>query len=105
MALVSFYIIILALIGAYHSGMFSRVRAPDLDLSRATGRGLADTQCVEVLELMDGAGAIADRSRPPRVIVVQKLWSQLPEAAQQVVVECIQRSWPADAAPAQVEAR
>jgi hypothetical protein len=99
------YAVLLSLIAGYQSGLFSRTELPNLDVAEAAVSGMTDAQCAEILSLLDRAGAIIDRRRPPHLVVAQDRWSQLPEAGQEAVVDCVQRSWPRGAAAAQIEAR
>lgn len=99
------YAALLSATGVYQAGTFQRVAVANLDTPEMTSPQVTDAQCAEVLGLLDRAGAIIDRSRPPRLVVVEDRWSQLPAEGQQAVVDCVQRAWPRDSAPAQVETR
>lgn len=99
------YALLLSLTAGYQSGLFSRADLPDLNVAEVSGPSVTDAQCAEILSLLDRSGAITERSRPPRLVVVQNLWNQLPQAGQEAVVDCVQRSWPRNAGPAQLEAR
>lgn len=99
------YALLLSLTAGYQSGLFSRTDLPDLDVADASGPIVTDAQCAEILSLLDRSGAIIERNRPPRLVVVQNLWNQLPQAGQEAVVDCAQRSWPRNSGAAQLEAR
>jgi hypothetical protein len=99
------YAVLLAGLVTYQSGTFAQAEVPDLAIADGAPTAIADPQCAEILELLDGAGAIIDRSNPPRLVVAQEGWSQLPEVVQGAVLECVERSWPSGAGEAQVEAR
>jgi hypothetical protein len=94
MPVAAFYAVLLSITAGYQSGLFSRPVLPDLNVPEIATSTLTDAQCAEVLTLLDRAGAVIDRSRPPLLVVAQDRGSQLPEAGQQAVTECVQRSWP-----------
>lgn len=98
------YSVLLALTTGYHSGMFTRTILPG-DLSTAVAQVVPNAQCAEVLSLLDRAGAIMERNRPPRLVVAAAAWSQLPEEGQRVIVDCVERSWPSGTGPAQLDVR
>lgn len=99
------YLVLISLVAGYQSGLFSRVELPDLNVAGVADLRATDAQCAELLSLLDSGGAIVDRSRPPHLVVAEDRWGQLPRDAQEVVVECVRRSWPRDTGEAQVEVR
>lgn len=99
------YLVLTSLVAGYQSGLFSQAELPDLNVAGVADLRATNAQCAEVLSLLDRGGAIIDRSRPPHLVVAQDRWGQLPRDAQEVVVECVQRSWPRGAGEPQVEAR
>jgi hypothetical protein len=98
------YAVLLALTTGYHAGLLERAALPE-NLDEAASPLVSSAQCLEMLSLLDGSGAIIERNRPPRLVVDSAIWSQFPPEAQQVVVDCIERSWPRGSGPAQLEVR
>lgn len=101
----AFYGVLISLVAGYQSGLFSRTELPDLKARDIASPALTGAQCAEILSLLDRAGAILDRTRPPRLVVAQDRWTQLPQTGQQAVKECVEGSWPEGSGEAQVEVR
>lgn len=99
------YSALLSLVLGYQSGLFSQTDVPVVKDADILSSRLSSAQCAEILSLLDRAGAIIDRTRPPSLVVAKDAWSQLPEAAREPVMECVQRNWPKGAGPAEVEER
>jgi hypothetical protein len=92
-------------IGAYQLGFSQRIPIPAVDATRLSRTSLSPSQCTELLTLLDQGGVFVDRRNPPRLVVAQLQWAQLPEEARGAVVDCVQQSWPRGAGTPQVEAR
>jgi hypothetical protein len=104
-AVAATYGIAIALLVAYHSGLFSTYEFPAPIVQEIAKPDVTDPQCDKLFSLLDQAHVIIDRTRPPHLVVVQKTWSEFPEVVHQAVVECVQRSWPSDSEPVEVEQR
>jgi hypothetical protein len=96
------YAILLSTLTGYHVGLFAAPSVPDLDMSEVAGP-LADARCAELIELVERHQVIVDRSEPPHLVVAGPAWSTLPVEAQTAITDCVQRSWPEGADPAQIE--
>ncbi len=78
----------------YQTGLFARGDFSDLRAAELAGPVVPTARCVEIITLLERAGVILDRGSPPRLLVSQAAWAQVPEEAQTVVVDCVQRTWP-----------
>ena len=103
--LVAVYSVLLLGIGAYHLGFTQRIPIPQVDSASLSRGALSQAQCAEILSLLDQSGVFVDRRNPPRLVVAQPQWEQLPEEVRGAVIECVQQSWPRGAGTAQVETR
>ncbi|HMG46777.1 MAG TPA: hypothetical protein VK614_04895 [Allosphingosinicella sp.] len=92
-------------IAAHQSGIFAQPALPSLTDVSAADVTMSEARCTELLTLLDNGGVILDRRAPPRLAVAQDGWEQLPAEAREAIVACVQRAWPRNSAPAQVEIR
>jgi hypothetical protein len=101
----SLYVVFIGAIGLHQSGLFAQPALPSLDDVPIGGAEMSTAQCAQLLAVLDEGGVIVDRRSPPRLVVAQGGWGQLPAEAREAVVACVQRTWPRGVPPAQVEAR
>ena len=97
------YAALLSTLTGYHVALFAKPSLPDLDIAEIARPSVADAQCAELLEVLERKQVILDRSEPPRLIVASSLWTTLPDIAKSAVGDCVQRDWPADADPIQID--
>jgi hypothetical protein len=96
------YALSIAGIASYHSGLFEPATLPP---GGVPDMALSGVDCAELLGVLDQASVIVDRRNPPRLVVAEAQWAQLPDDARDAVVACVQRSWPTGAPAAQIELR
>jgi hypothetical protein len=99
------YGVLIGAIAVQQSGLFAGPVIPSLADVSLDNLTISDAQCGEVLTLLDNAGVFIDRQTPPHLVVAQEGWNQLPPEAREAVIACVQRAWPRNTAPAQVEVR
>jgi hypothetical protein len=99
------YVVVIVAIATIQSGLFDPPTLPSLDDVPRSDAQLSNAQCTQLLTLVENGGVIVDRRSPPRLAVAQSSWEQLPPEVREAVINCVQRTWPRGAAPAQVEAR
>jgi hypothetical protein len=99
------YVAIILAIATVQSGLFAAPALPSLEDVPLSDARLSDAQCTQLLTLLENEGVIVDRRSPPRLTVSQSSWEQLPPEIHDATMACVQRTWPRNAAPAQVEIR
>lgn len=90
-------------VAGYQAGL---VTPPDprlRDIPTAEPGTILGAQCTELIAALDQGRVIVDRRSPPRLIVHRDRWSQLPEEARGIVLDCVQRAWPVGTAAPQLE--
>lgn len=97
------YAALLSMLTGYHVGLFAGPSLPDLDIAEIARPSIADAQCAELLEVLERKQVILDRREPPHLIVANSLWATLPDVAKSAVGDCVQRDWPADSDPIQID--
>ena len=101
----SLYGLLIGGVAIAQSGLFASAAIPSLTDVSLGDRPLSESQCDQVLTLLDNGGVFIERRTPSHVIVVQQAWDQLPPEARDTIISCVQHTWPRNAAPAQVEVR
>lgn len=99
------YAVFISGVAICQTGLFASASVPPMEGISATSPAMSGSQCAEILSLLGDSGTIIDRRDPPRVVVRQAHWNQLPQEAQDAVIACVRREWPGDAPATQVETR
>lgn len=97
------YAVVLSTLTGYHVALFAAPSVPDLDTPEIARPSITEARCAELLEVLERNKVILDRSEPPHLVVASSAWSTLPEVAKSAVGDCVQRDWPADAEPIQID--
>lgn len=97
------YAVLIATVTGYHVGLFAAPSLPDLDIPEVARPSIADAQCAELIEMLERNRVIVDRSDPPHLVVAGPAWSTLPEVGKAAIADCVQRRWPEDAEPMQID--
>lgn len=95
--------LLVAVVTGAQAGLF--LPAAQLPVLPASSGGVSATQCNEALIALERARVILDWRRPPRMIVEQRLWEQLPADVKSLVLDCVRRTWPEGANEPQLEFR
>ena len=99
-----FTLLLIGGVTSVQAGLF--LSAPPLpEISAARTGAIQDAQCAEVITALERARLILDRRAPPRLIVSRQLWAQMPMELRGVVLDCVRRAWPENAAEPELEMR
>lgn len=89
----------------YQAGLFAPHYLQQPELPESQVGSVSNSQCAELMTALEQAGVIVDRRTPPHLIVDRAGWAQLPEEASGIILDCVQRAWPAGSAAPELEIR
>lgn len=87
-----FYAALALGIGYYHFGLIGRSAPVPPPVARfaAQPSAIYERQCAEAVRVSEEGRIILDRSAPNSVTVSGKVWAQLPDVAQKVILRCLE---------------